>query len=65
MKEGEEQVFIGDLRSSPMIGKGKVLLKLTFGKFLTLSDVLHVPAIRWNLLSVSLLGKVGVRIMFD
>ena len=29
VKEGKEQVFMGNLRSSPMIGKGKVLLKLT------------------------------------
>ena len=46
VKEGEKQVFMGDSRSTPVIGKGKVLLKLTFGKMLTLSDVLHVPDIR-------------------
>ena len=49
MKEREEQVFMGDSRSSPVIGKGKVLLKLTFGKVLALSNVLHVSDIRWNL----------------
>ena len=58
-------MFMGDSRSTLVIGKGKVLLKLTFGKVLALSDVLHVPNIRWNLMSVSLLGKVGVRILFD
>ena len=42
VKEGEEQVFMGDLRSSPVIGKGKVLLMLTFGKVLILTDILHV-----------------------
>nr|CAN74773.1 hypothetical protein VITISV_005245 [Vitis vinifera] len=61
-EEGEEQVFMVDSRSTPVIGKGKVLFKLTFGKVLALSDVLHVPDIRWNLVSVSLLGKAGVRI---
>ena len=65
VKEGEEQVFMGNSRSSSVIGKGKVLLKLTSGKVLTLNDVLHVPDIRWNLVSVSLLGKVGVKIMFE
>ena len=65
VKEGEEQVFMGDSRSSPMIGKGKVILKLTFIKFLALNDVLHVPDIRWNLVSVSLLRKAGVKIMFE
>ncbi|RVW85530.1 Retrovirus-related Pol polyprotein from transposon TNT 1-94 [Vitis vinifera] len=48
---------MGDSRSTLVIGKGKVLLKLTSGKVLALSDVLHVPDINWNLVSVSLLGK--------
>ena len=62
VKEGDEQIFMGDFRSTPVIGKGKVLFKLTFGKVLALSDVLHMPDIRWNLVSVSLLGKAAVRI---
>ena len=61
VKKGKEQVFIGVFRLSLVIGKRKILLKLTAGKVLSLSDVLHVPNIRWNLVSVSLLGKVGVR----
>ena len=65
VKEGEEQVFMGDLRSSLVIGKGKVLLKLTSGKVLALNDVLHVLDIRWNLVSMSLLGKAGVKIMLE
>ena len=65
VKEGEEQVFMGDSRFFRMIGKRKVLLKLTSRKVLALSDVLHVPDIRWNLVSVSLLGKAGMRILFD
>ena len=64
VKEGKEQVSVGNSRSSPMIGKGKVLLKLTSGKVLALNDVLHVPDICWNLVSVSLLGKARVKIMF-
>ncbi|KAL6312614.1 hypothetical protein AAG906_006752 [Vitis piasezkii] len=65
VKEGDEQVFIGDSRSTPVIGKRKVLLKLIYGKMLSFNDVLHVPDIRWNLVSVPLLGKAGVRILFD
>ena len=65
IKEGNEQVFLGDSRSTPVIGKGKVLLKLTSGKVFVLCDVLHVLDIRWNLVLVSLLGKAGVRILFD
>ncbi|RVW13550.1 hypothetical protein CK203_101445 [Vitis vinifera] len=64
-KEGDEQVFMGDSRSTPVIGKGKVLFKLNYGKVFALGDVLHVPDIHWNLVSVSLLGKAGVRILFD
>ena len=65
MKDGEKQMFMGDSRSSPVIGKGKVLLKLTSGKVIALNDVFHVPDIHWILVSVSLLGKVGVKIMFE
>ncbi|KAL6341750.1 hypothetical protein AAG906_037994 [Vitis piasezkii] len=36
VKEGDEQVFMGDSISTPVIGKEKVLFKLTFGKMLTL-----------------------------
>ena len=50
-------MLMGDSRSSPVIGKWKVLLKMTYGKVLTLSDVLHVLDIHWNLVSVSLPGK--------
>ena len=45
VKEGKEQVFMGNSRSSLMISEGKVLLKQIFGKVLTLSDVLYVPDI--------------------
>ena len=58
-------MFMGDSRSSLVIGKGKVLLKLTSGKVIAFSDVRHVLDICLNLVSVSLLRKAGVRIMFD
>ena len=65
VNEGEKQVFMGDSRSTLVIGKGKVLLKIAFRKVFALSDVLHVPDTRWNLVSISLLGKIGVKILFD
>ena len=65
VKEGDEQVFMSDSRSTPVIGKGKVLLKITSRKVLALSDVFQVLDISWNLVSVSLLGKARVRILFD
>ena len=53
-------------RGTSVHGLFKIILgiKLTSGKVLALSGVLHVPDIHWNLVSVFLLRKVGVRIMF-
>ena len=63
--DGEEQVYLGDLRTTQVQGKGKDLLKLTFGKTLALNDVLHAPSSRVNLVFVALLGKLGVKISFE
>ena len=41
------------------------MLKLTLRKTLALSDVLNVPNIRANLVSIALLGKVGVKVSFE
>ena len=40
-------------------------MKLTSGKTLALNEVLHVPNIRENLVFVALLGKVGVKVLFE
>ena len=56
---------MGDSKLSPKCGKEKVLLKLTLRKVSTVSDVLHMLYIHQNLLSISLPGKTGVRILFD
>ncbi|XP_031275541.1 uncharacterized protein LOC116134037 [Pistacia vera] len=45
VRDGEECVYLGDSRSTLVLGKGKILLKLTYGKTLSLSNVLHVPNI--------------------
>ena len=63
--DGKEQVYLSDLRTTPVQGKGKVLLKLTSGKTLALNNVLHVPSMRVNLVFVALLGKVGVKVSFE
>ena len=65
MGDGEEQVYLGDSRTTPVQGKGKVLLKLKSGRTLALNDVLRAPSIRVNLISVVLLGKVRVKISFE
>ena len=58
-----EQLFMGN-SSSKVEGQGKVVLKMTSGKELTLNDVLHVPEIRKNLVSGSLLSKKGFKLVF-
>ena len=59
-----EQLFMGNSSSSKVEGQGKVVLKMTSGKELTLNDVLHVPEIRKNLVSGSLLSKKGFKLVF-
>ena len=63
--DDNEVVYLGDSRPTKVLGKGKVLLKLTSGKTLALNDVLHVPNMKTNLVSVALLGKVGVKVSFE
>lgn len=45
-------------------GKGKVLLKLTWGKTLALIDVLHAPTMHANLISIALVNKSGAKASF-
>ncbi|CAH9143287.1 unnamed protein product [Cuscuta epithymum] len=65
MGDDEELVYLADSKTAKVHGKGKVLLKLTSGKSLSLNDVLYVPEIQTNLVSVSLLVKVGIKVSFD
>ena len=46
-------------------GQWKVLLKMTFGKELTLNNVLHVPKIHKNLVFSSLLNKHEFHMVFE
>ena len=57
-----EQLFMGN--SSKVEGQEKVVLKMTSGKEHTLNDVLHVPEIRKNLVSESLLSKKCFKLVF-
>ena len=60
-----EHVFMGNSATAGVIGKGKVILKLTSGKTLSLSNVLYVPSLRRNLVSRSLLNWTGLKIILD
>ena len=60
-----EEMFMGNSSTSNVVGKGKVILKMTLGKELTLNDVLHVPDICKNLFSCSLLSKNGFKLVIE
>ena len=60
-----KRLFTLVTHTTQVLGRRKVMLKLTSGKTLALSDVLHVPNIRANLVSVALLGKVGVKVSLE
>ena len=57
--ETGEKVVMGNSATSEINGQGKVVLKMTSGKELTLTNVLYVPEIRKNLVSGSLLNSHG------
>ncbi|KAB2595479.1 DNA polymerase zeta catalytic subunit-like [Pyrus ussuriensis x Pyrus communis] len=63
--DGGENLYMGNAIASAVAGKGKVTLKLTSGKELSLTNVLHVPDIRKNLISGSLLSNKGFKIVFE
>ena len=65
VRDDEKVVYLGDSHTAQVLGKGKVMLKLTSRKTLALNDVLHIPNIRANLVSIALLGKVGVKVSFE
>nr|XP_009798319.1 PREDICTED: uncharacterized protein LOC104244566 [Nicotiana sylvestris] len=60
----EEEIFIGNNAIAKIEGYGKIFLKMTSGKVLTLNNVLHVPTIRKNLASTSLLIKNRFKCLF-
>ncbi|KAH9751211.1 hypothetical protein KPL71_014192 [Citrus sinensis] len=61
----EEKLFMGNSVTSEIEGQGKVILKMTSGKELTLNNVLYVLEIQKNLVSGSLLSKHGFRMVFE
>ena len=56
---------MGNSTVSKVDGKGKVILKCTSGKDLTLNDVLHDSDIRKNSISGSILSKKSLRMIFE
>ncbi|KAK9705357.1 hypothetical protein RND81_07G050900 [Saponaria officinalis] len=61
----KEVVYLGNYNEVSVTGIGKVHLKPTFGKVLTLDNMLYVPDMRRNLISSVLLNKVGLIFNFE
>ena len=57
----EEKVLMGNNDTANVHGKGTVELQFTSGKKLVLLNVFHVPDVRKNLVSASLLCKKGLK----
>ena len=55
---------MGNSSTSKVEGVGKIALKMTSGKIVTLINVLHVPDVRKNLVTGSLLSKNGFKLVF-
>ncbi|XP_071719215.1 uncharacterized protein [Rutidosis leptorrhynchoides] len=60
-----DKMFMGNSAIADIKGEGNVILKMTSGKELTLTNVLYVPEIRKNLVSGWLLNKFGFRLVFE
>ena len=58
-------LYMGNSSTAQVKGIGTVQLEFTSGKTLTLNDVYHVPEIRKNLVSGSLLNKNGFKLVFE
>ena len=60
---GEHKVYIGNNAYSYVLGEGKCKISIK-GSIIVLHDVLYVPSIRRNLISVPILDNKGYRIKF-
>ena len=46
----------------PIKGSGEACYKLDFGKYMNMKDVLFVPGLKKNILSISALDAKGIRV---
>ena len=62
--ESPHKVKLGDDYQYPIKGSGEASYKLDSGKSLKMKDVLYVPGLKKNLLSISALDAKGMRVAF-
>ncbi|GJV11718.1 zinc finger, CCHC-type containing protein [Tanacetum coccineum] len=58
-------LYMGNHSTAQVKGKGKIDLVYTSGNTLILKDVLHVPNVRKNLVSGSILNKFGFKLVLN
>nr|GFA08342.1 zinc finger, CCHC-type [Tanacetum cinerariifolium] len=63
--EDESVLYMGDDHFAPVHGKGSVALEFSFGKTITLFNVLYVPKLRNNLVSGPMLNKYGYKEVYE
>ena len=63
--DSPHKVKLGDDYQYPIKGIGGASYKLDSKKYLKVKDVLYVPVLKKNLLSISALDAKGIRVSFD
>nr|GEW53818.1 putative reverse transcriptase domain-containing protein [Tanacetum cinerariifolium] len=63
--EDRSVLCMGNDHFSPVHGKGSVALEFSFGKTITLFNVLYVPKLRKNLVSGPMLNKCGYKQVYE
>ena len=58
-------VFLGDDSIKRIIGRGKVKLRLIYGRIRTLPGVFHIPGLDRNLISISKMDDAGIKPIFE
>ncbi|PHT42412.1 hypothetical protein CQW23_16437 [Capsicum baccatum] len=61
LAQAEEMIYMANFATAKVEETGKNCLKMTSGKVLTLNNVLYVPELHRNLISISLLDKNGFK----
>ena len=63
--KGDQEVQMGNEGRSKVLGKGTIEVVFTSGKKVALINVLYVPDMNKNLVSGDLLGKPGIKAVFE
>jgi hypothetical protein len=58
-------VFLGDDLITKIIGRGKIKLKIMYGRNTTLHSVIHILILDINFISVRKMDYAEVKIMFE